>query len=259
VRECFFVDSGLSLDEAVDITGATSANPVVITADSHGFSNGDEVDILNIIWEPDVDIYHNHVQPEQLNGGRYTVANSTANTFELTGEDGSAFNTYVEGGKVRKAELTLNGLWHLEGEEVVVLADGDVVSNLTVTNGTITLARAASQIHAGLRFITDIETLDFQIPNVNMQGRNKKIPGVVIKFVKSRGLLAGPDKDNLTEMKQREFENLDEPTRLLTGDKTILIANDWNEKGRVFLRQKDPLPLTILAITPEIDMGEDNV
>jgi hypothetical protein len=264
VRECFFVDSGLSLDSPIDIEGITAADPVVITATSHGLSNGDEVDILNVEWVANFDSVFNETQPEQLNGGRFTVANATANTIELNDRDGnpidgSAYNAYIDDGVMRLTVSDLSGLWHLEGEEVVALVDGDVVSGLTVTSGAVTLPRKGSQIHLGKRYITDLETLDMQIPEVNTQGRSKNIPAATVKFVKSRGLFIGPDKNNLTEMKQREFENLDEPTRLLTGDKTIPIQSDWNDKGRVFMRQKDPLPLTVLAVTPEIDVGVDNV
>lgn len=259
VRECFFVDSGLTFDEFVEITDITAANPVVVTAVNHGYANGDMVDILDVEWEPDIDSFFNYTQPAQLNGGRFTVANVTANTFELSGEDGSAFNAYVEGGRVRKAITTFSGAWHLEGEEVVALADGNVVTGLTITDGSVTLATAASIVQLGKRYITDIETLGFQIPNKNVQGRDKAIPAVVVKFSKSRGLLIGPDSDNLVEMKQREFEAFDEPTALLTGDKTVNITQDWNTEGSVFLRNPYPLPITILAITPEIELGEDNV
>ena len=264
VRESFFVDSGLSLDIPLDIVSVTSADPVAVEITSHGLSNGAEIDILDIKWTPTYDAVFNEIDPAHLNGGRYTVQDVTANTFTLRDADGnnidgSAYSAYVEDGHVREAVLTVSGLDHLEGESVVALADGNVVGALTVTGGIITFTRKFSQIHIGKRFITDIETLDFQVPKINVQGRDKSIMAVTVKFYQSRGLWAGQDKDHLVEMKQREFEALDEPTGLLTGDKTIDIDNTWNKKGRVFLRQVNPLPLTILAITPEIDVGEDNV
>ena len=53
-------------------------------------------------------------------------------------------------------------------------------------------------------------------------------------------------------MKQREFEPIGAPTALLTGDKEIRITSSWNKTGRMFLRQKDPLPMTILALIPDM-------
>lgn len=261
VQDCFFVDCGLSLDNPVTITGATSADPVVITATAHGFSDGDEVDINGIKWVSSFDATFNETQPDQLNRRRFKVANKTANTFELTNIagvdiDGSAFDAYTEGGEVREAVLSVSGLDHLEGEEVVILADGNVISSKTISGGSVTLDRKASRIHVGLRFIADIELLNIEAPSGTIQGKPKKIPEVTIRFKKSRGLFIGPNSSKLTEMKQREFEDYGDPTALLTGDKRIPLPPSWNVDGRLFMRQPYPLPTTILAVIPDIDIGE---
>ncbi len=260
VRDAFFVDCGLSYDVPVTITNSTAANPVVITAASHGFSNGDEVDIFDIIWEPDVDAYSNETQPDQLNTRRYVVANVTANTFELTDSlganiDGTAYNAYVSGGTVRKAVSTVSGLEHLEGRDVVCLADGNIVSNLTVADATITLPRKFSRIHIGLANICDIETLNIETPNGTIQGYDKKISKLIVKCYQLRGGYYGPDSDNLIEFKQRKFEKMGDPTAMLTGDFEVFLLPDWNSNGRVFIRQDQPLPLTILAIIPSVETG----
>ncbi len=64
------------------VTAATRANPVVITANSHGFSNGDRVAIWGQTWMT------------QLNGRAFTVAGRTANTFQLSGVDGRLWNSF---------------------------------------------------------------------------------------------------------------------------------------------------------------------
>ncbi len=76
---------------ARDITGATAANPVVVTAVAHGFENGD---ILSI---------HDVVGMTELNHNRYSIANKAADTFELkdlTGVDvdGTGYTAYSSGG-----------------------------------------------------------------------------------------------------------------------------------------------------------------
>jgi hypothetical protein len=68
------------------ITGATKANPVVITAASHGFANGDIIYITGVSGMT------------QLNGNTYTVANKTTNTFELKSTDGRNYSTYKSSG-----------------------------------------------------------------------------------------------------------------------------------------------------------------
>ena len=57
-------------------------------------------------------------------------------------------------------------------------------------------------------------------------------------------------------MKQREFERIGEPTRLLTGTKTITLKSSWKSNGRLLFRQKDPMPMNILAIIPNIEVGD---
>jgi|TARA_Y100000310_G_scaffold132889_1_gene131833 hypothetical protein len=263
VQDAFFVDSGVSLDTPVTITNATAADPVVITATAHGFSNADIVDIVDITWVADVDSVSTETQPAQLNGGRFLVANKTAHTFELTDEDGddidgSAFNAYVEGGEVRKAETVLLGYDHLAGETIVANANGNVVRDIAVTvDGQITLTDSASRVHAGINYVSDVETLNLEmvtrsIPTI--QGALTHVVAAVVRFERSRGFWIGPNVDALTEMAQRELEAYGEPTELLTGDKEIILEPEWNSNGRVFMRQRDPLPMTILGVVPIFDM-----
>lgn len=338
VRDCFFVDSGLSLDNPVSISSVTSANPVVVTTSSaHGLSDGDEVDISDILWAPSFDSFYNETQPDQvndrrfyvadktsttlslvstsgrvdvegatqanpvvisatghgfsdgdkigifnisgmteLNGRTFTVANKTDDTFELSGEDGTghtsytsggqaypcedgtAFSAYVEGGYVRQPFATIGGLWHLEGKEVVALADGNVVSGKTVSGGVITLSSKASRVHVGLRYVSDLQTLDPEFPGQTIQGKPIRVPRATIRFKDSRGLAIGPTFEDLEEMKQREFEVYGQPTQLLTGDKEIDLESDWETGGRICMRQIHPLPMTILAVVPFLDVGDED-
>ena len=42
---------------------------------------------------------------------------------------------------------------------------------------------------------------------------------------------------------------------LYTGDKAIRPPGGYNEDGRLVLKQDDPLPITLLAIIPEVVIG----
>jgi len=71
------------------ITGATNATPIVITATSHGFANGD---IVNI----------GAVGGNQAANGIWKIANQATNTFELTdpitGANAAGSGAYTSGG-----------------------------------------------------------------------------------------------------------------------------------------------------------------
>ena len=73
-----------ALAAADTITGITKANPGVVTATSHGLSNGDYVFLL-------VTGMH------QLNEVVARVANQATNTFELEGIDTTLFGTFSAG------------------------------------------------------------------------------------------------------------------------------------------------------------------
>jgi len=154
---------------------------------------------------------------------------------------------------------TLSGLDHLEGEEVVALADGNVVRGLMVESGAITLPNAASVVHVGLPYTATLKTLDLDLGAVQglgtVQGRAKSVSEVVLRVEETRGIWIGPSEDNLVEYKQRATEAWNEAIRLYTGDIHITPHWDWTDGGNVIVKQFDPLPMTILAIMPDITIG----
>ena len=261
VRDAFFVDCGLTYDVPIAISGATAANPIVVTATAHGLANGDTVDISDIEWQPVFDEFDGSSQPDQLNGHRYTVANATANTFTLKNDAGAdvsgvGFSPYVSGGYVRKAVTTFSGLDHLEGQAVAILADGNVAPDASIVNGSVTLTRKASRVQIGLKYVADLETLNIEAPQGTIQDRPRKIPACTIRFRNSRGLFYGTTFDDMDELKQREFETMGSPTTLLTGDRTVTMPSGWDLNGKVCLRQRYPLPVTILAVIPQMEIGD---
>lgn len=158
------------------------------------------------------------------------------------------------------------GLWHLEGESVSIFADRFVVGSpnneayttYTVTNGRVQLEKPYGVVHIGLPITADIETLDID----SAQGeplidKQKNIGKVSIMCEKSRGIWAGTAEptgtdplEELVELKIRQEESYDEAITLATGTVEVNTYSNWNRNGRVFIRQIEPLPLSVLAIVP---------
>ena len=134
----FYQDGGILTEATKSITGATQANPVVITATSHGYSNGDRVFIKDVAGMV------------ELNNREFTVANQTANTFELSGIDGSGFTAYTSGGTSGKivevtttyTEAQVFELNHVQSADVLYLAHKDhepaKLTRTTTTSFTLT-------------------------------------------------------------------------------------------------------------------------
>jgi len=80
--------------KSIPVAGATAANPVVITARGHGLANSDVVAIYNMDGRLD----GSNRGMTELNNRFFTVANATADTFELAGIDGTKYSPYRGGG-----------------------------------------------------------------------------------------------------------------------------------------------------------------
>ena len=102
----------------------------------------------------------------------------------------------------------------------------------------------------------EIETLNIEAPQGNIQARQKKISSVKVRLKYSRGLFAGVPGGIMDEMQQRQDELLGDPTNPLTGDKEIVLSPEWTDNGRMIFRQPWPLPVTILAVMPDVEVGD---
>jgi hypothetical protein len=162
----------------------------------------------------------------------------------------------------------LSGFEHLEGKEVGIFADGFVVASpnndsyapLSISSGAVTLEKCYVVIHVGIPFISDLETLNVDSSSGETVADKKQLINKVSILVEaSRGIFAGgkPPADDdvdplqgLMEYKGRENENYDDSTELKTDVIDINIESSWNSNGRVFIRQVDPLPLSVLTVVP---------
>lgn len=154
----------------------------------------------------------------------------------------------------------ISGLWHLEGETVGVLADGNVLPDTTVENGMITLSGEYSTIHVGLRYEGDLWPLPTEADQGEdgaTKGDPKRIKTAYIEIVKTRGIKAGqsPDDDVFGEQFP-EFEGLDLSAEIQTktGIVELTVESAWSQDGvSPFIKQTYPLPAKIISLTPVYD------
>lgn len=151
---------------------------------------------------------------------------------------------------------TVSGLTWLEGQTVSIFADGSVRPQKVVTGGAVTLDEPAAVIHVGLPITADLETLPLSLEIAGYgQGRPKNVAAVYLRVYRSSGIFAGPSLDELTEAKQRAFEPYGSPPVLKSEEVEIVVDSAWTDDGSVFVRQVDPLPLTILSLTLDVALG----
>lgn len=155
------------------------------------------------------------------------------------------------------ASDTISGLDHLEGETVSILADGAVHPQRVVTGGAITLDVESSKVQIGLPITADLQTLPLaaQIDGAFGQGRYKNVNKAWLRVYRSSGIFVGPSADKLTEAKQRTNEDYGTPPALKSQEIPVMVTPSWADSGQVYVRQADPLPLTVVSMTTEVALG----
>ncbi len=260
INDYFFVDSGLTYDGrntnvgiAVTVTGGTTwvAGDVGSVSASSGIFQASDVTYQNAIWLTDG--FGNRLCRLQITA--YLGANAVSVLFldpVPAAVQGYPTSNYTF------ARTLFSGLTNLVGATVAVQADGTVLPQLVVSAlGTLTLPVAGGVVHAGLPYISQLESMQ-----LNQQGepsiRNlSKTPGRMSVVVDESSLFyVGADFNDMNQSVQREFENYGQPTALHTGVLHVQLPHYPSDDATVCLQMTDPAPLTVLGWQVEVDLGE---
>ena len=265
VADAFFVDSGLSYDGTntsattlkLTSSGSTWLHSEIftLTASASTFNSGDIGNTFTMTNTEDS-------VTETLVCTVQAYSSATVVTVKAGRDVPIMFRSISSGGGLQRPTAiwskgvdAISGLGHLEGKTVSILADGNVEAKKTVASGAITLSHPASKIHIGLPIESDFQTLNLELGQPTQQGKKKSISAVTLRVEESRGGKIGYDKDHLTEFKQRAYEPYGTATSLKTGDIKVTLPSTWKTEGSIFFRQSDPLPMTLLAVIPEVSVG----
>lgn len=182
----------------------------------------------------------------------YVVTVVDANTFTI-----QVANAGATSGSWAQAAITISGLAHLNGKTVNILADGAVHPQRVVSGGSITLDQYAAKVQVGLPITADLQTLPLamQIDGGFGQGRYKNVNRTWLRVYRSSGIFVGPNAGELVEAKQRTTEVYGSPPVLKSEEIQVVLTPTWADSGQVYVRQSDPLPLTIVSMTLEVAVG----
>jgi hypothetical protein len=178
------------------------------------------------------------------------------NEFDFDEDDDTSFN-FLDSQLAYdgSATTTISNLDHLEGQVVSVLADGSAHPDRTVTNGSITLARSSTKVKVGLPYTSILQTMriDAGSQNGTSQAKTKRIYNITIRLYESIGVEVGPNLNNMESIPFRSSAQLmNEPIPVFTGDKEVEFRGNYETDGHIFVRQTQPLPLTVLSLYPEL-------
>ena len=157
------------------------------------------------------------------------------------------------------AVTNISGLAHLEGQTVSVLADGATHPDKVVSSGAIVLERAASKVKVGLSYTSLLQTMriDAGAQNGTSQSKTKRIYEITARLYESIGVEIGPDLTNMERIPFRSSANaMNSGINVFTGDKEIEFRGNYETDGFIFVRQTQPLPLTILSLYPKLQTND---
>lgn len=171
----------------------------------------------------------------------------------------SGYCPYVSGGKVRRLVSEVTGARHLEGETVKVVADGAVQNEQIVEDGRIPVSPPAGVVILGINYKSKLRTMRLEggSPMGTAQGKQKRIFEIVVRVLNSIGFRIGPSEDKVETVEFRnQSDPMDTPVPLFTGDKKLSFPGEFESDGYIFIEQDQPLPLTILAIMPKVEVND---
>lgn len=252
VEDAWCVDCGLSLDgsaQAGSVTIYRSESDVyraVRTAGSFTSTVNKVLRAANGIFRVDT-----------VTSSTEVVLTMLADPDNWVPQTDRAF-TYPESSWTLDAAVTtLSGLGHLEGEEVAILGDGNVMPRQTVVNGAVTLPNAVTRAIVGPPFRCRAKTLPLIVPDAGIEGKRKRVVAVSPRLINSRGLKIGDSYDHLYDMKERTTEMWGQPTALQDGVHHQSIGTTWDEEAFTYFELNDPLPVTLLSLVQDVEVGDE--
>jgi len=157
---------------------------------------------------------------------------------------------------------TLSGFDHLEGKTIDVFGDGFVFSNLVVTGGEVTLPIEVAYAVGGLRYISEIvpQFPEFDITDGATFSRMRRTDHLSVLLYRSLGLTFGRYDQEEGEKGTEEIpfrkpgDDVALPVPLFSGFIRFPFAAGHDRVSDIFVRQEQPLPLTVVCLVDEVEM-----
>ena len=148
---------------------------------------------------------------------------------------------------------SIAGLERFAGGKVDVLADGDYYKDVAVDgNGGIVLPKEVSKATVGIRYISEIETPNLEIPGRTVQGKYKKVSEAILRLTRSQGGAIGNSSSFVDPIVYPE-------DGLYSGDLETVVPNQptggYEKLGRVYIKLDEPYPFELSGVIRVVSFG----
>jgi hypothetical protein len=212
------------------------------------------------------------VLPGNIEDAVYYVVKRTINGADVRYVEKWALESECRGGSVSKcadshivyqgaATTVITGLGHLEGEEVVIWADGVDAGTATVAGGQVTLENAASNVVVGLgyqgRFKSSKLAYASNLGTAILQRKRISQIGFVLAYTHKQGIRYGQDFDTLDDLPLIErYETVSNEVWETYDNETIEFNGSWDTDSRICLVADAPRPATVLGMAFVIETND---
>lgn len=256
VEEAFCVDCGLTLGRAYPLTTLSMTDmgdgEIALVSGTAVFEAGDVGSIVRAAG--------GKMEITAFTDSTHVTAYALRAPTDVIPEDDSGYirPAAAAGWTMDAPVSTISGLWHLEGMTLSANVDGNVATDLLVTNGSVTLPNPGTIVNIGIPYTCKARTLPLTANDSVIEARRKRIVGVAPRVHETRGLKAGMSLDKLYAMRERSNEAFGEPNEVQTGVFHILHESLWDNDGQVYLVQDSPLPASIIGFVSSAEIGDDD-
>ncbi len=193
-----------------------------------------------------------------------------------SGQDNTPYLFYVDAGlsyhacehngkKIRY----VGGLEHLLGREAAILANGavcppQIVREISYEQNDeqkqivgIDIGYEASDITVGLAYTAKLMSMPLEAENAygGTQGKYKHVQGIGVYFRNTNYAKIGTQFEQMDEVKWRRNEKPGEAVSLQTKYAFMRAAQGYEKQSYACLMSDVPLPITVLALLPEVNVG----
>jgi len=200
----------------------------------------------------------------------YYVVRRTINGATVRYLEKMALESQCQGGTVNRqmdsfitfsqtASTTVSGLSHLEGETVVLWADGKDLGSYTVSGGAITASVAVANGAVGLSYTAKWKStkLAYAAGLGTAMNQKKRINniGLILYNTHYQGITYGPDFDSLDNLPlvEDEVATAADTVHAAYDEEAFFFNGSWNSDSRVCLQAQSPRPCTVLSLAISIE------
>ena len=248
--------------DALGIAESATLTPAAVSGASINFTASAAIFSSDMIGRQ---LWRKSVDGTQTGRAEITAYTSTTVVACTIVEDFDA-TTAIPSGEWFITAGSFDGLEHLEGKTVSVVADGGQHSQQVVTSGAITLDSQASVVHVGLPYIGYLETMDLEFGSQTgtSQTKKKNVNAVGVRFLDTLFAKYGTTYYTLNQIEMRDSTMLmDRPPLMFTGDTKETYTNEssdrrdggWSREKRVIISQDQPFPCNVQLIVPYMSVS----